>query len=136
MQDIAHQIGRERVAEVVAAFYAQVRVHPTLSVPFARVTDWPHHLEILTHFWWVSLGGERYLDYSYEVPRKHAEAGFTPDLLQDWLALFQQTLLEHLSPELAVPWIERARKIGTSLKLLHELGHLQGPGPGSLPPAH
>lgn len=130
MQDIAHQIGRERVAEVVAAFYGQVRVHPTLSVPFARVTDWPHHLEILTHFWWVSLGGERYLDYSYQVPSKHAEAGFTPALLQDWLALFQQTLLDRLPPEQAVPWIERARKIGTSLNLLHELGHL-GAGPGA-----
>jgi hemoglobin len=124
MQDIAHEIGRERVAEVVAAFYAQVRQHPTLSVPFARVDDWPHHLEILTHFWWVTLGGERYLDYSYQVPSKHAEAGFTSPLLADWLALFRQTLDSHLTSEQATAWFARAEKIGTSLSLLHELGHM------------
>lgn len=119
MRDIAHDIGRDRVAAVVATFYSRVRQHATLAGPFARVHDWPHHLEILTHFWWVSLGGERYLDYSYQVPAKHAEAGFTP-------ALFQDTLLAELPPEQAVPWIERARKIGTSLNLLYELGHFGG----------
>ena len=124
MQDIAHEIGRDRVAAVMNAFYAQVRVHPALSVPFARVHDWPAHLEILTHFWWVTLGGDRYLDYSYQVPAKHAEAGFTPELLADWLALFAQTLECNLPPEQARAWLSRAEKIGTSLKLLHELGHL------------
>jgi hemoglobin len=129
MRDIAHEIGRDKVAEVVAAFYAQVRQHPTLSVPFARVQDWPHHLEILTHFWWVTLGGQRYLEYSYEVPSKHAEAGFTPALLKDWLGLFQHTLECMLPAEQAQAWLERAQKIGTSLSLLHELGHLGGPKP-------
>ena len=129
MRDIAHEIGREKVAEVVAAFYAQVREHPALSVPFARVHDWPHHLEILTQFWWVTLGGERYLDYSYQVPSKHAEAGFTPTLLKDWLSLFEQTLKNSLPPAQAQAWLERAQKIGTSLSLLHELGHLGTPKP-------
>jgi hemoglobin len=126
MRDIAHEIGRDRVAETVAAFYSRVRQHPQLSVPFARVQDWPHHLEILTHFWWVTLGGERYLDYSYQVPGKHAEAGFTPELLVDWLALFRRTLDEYLPAEQADAWFARAEKIGTSLKLLHELGHMPG----------
>ena len=129
MHDIAHDIGRDRVAETVAAFYSQVRQHPTLSVPFARVQDWPHHLEILTHFWWVTLGGERYLDYSYQVPSKHAEAGFTPALLADWLALFRQTLDAHLPQDQADAWFARAERIGTSLKMLHELGHFQSPLP-------
>lgn len=127
MRDIAHEIGREKVAEVVAAFYAQVRQHPALAVPFARVQDWPHHLEILTQFWWVTLGGERYLDYSYEVPSKHAAAGFTPALLADWLALFRKTLDAHLPAEQAAAWFARAEKIGASLSILHELGHLQAP---------
>jgi hemoglobin len=127
MHDIAHNIGRDRVAETVAAFYAEVRQHPTLSIPFARVEDWPHHLNILTHFWWVTLGGERYLPYDYQVPAKHATAGFTPGLLVDWLALFRKTLDEHLPTEEADAWFARAEKIGSSLTLLHELGHLHGP---------
>lgn len=133
MRDIAHDIGRDRVAETVTAFYSQVRQHETLSVPFARVHDWPHHLEILTHFWWVTLGGERYLDYSYQVPAKHAEAGFTPELLVDWLALFRTTLDAHLPVEQADAWFARAERIGRSLNLLHELGHLHGP---ATPKAH
>lgn len=131
VQSIAHEIGRAKVAAIVAAFYARVREHPTLSIPFSRVDDWPHHLEILTHFWWVTLGGERYLDYSYQVPSKHAEAGFTPELLSDWLALFRQTLDAQLPTVQADAWFARAEKIGASLSMLHELGHFQRP----LPPA-
>ena len=120
MQDIAHLIGRERVAEVVDQFYERVRRHPRLRVPFAAVEDWPLHKEILTHFWWVSLGGKRYLDYHYEVARKHMKAGFTPALLVEWLELFRQTLKEMLEPSLAEPWIERAELIGQSLTMMHE----------------
>lgn len=120
MQDIAHLIGRERVAAVVDRFYERIRRHPTLSQPFQVVEDWPGHKELLAHFWWVSLGGERYLKYHYEVARKHMEAGFTPALLEDWLALFRQTLREMLEPELAEPWIQRAELIGQSLTLMHE----------------
>ncbi len=127
MQNIAQDIGRERVARVVERFYAQVRQHPRLQAPFARVTDWPHHLEVLTHFWWVSLGGERYLQYPYAVARKHGEAGFTPELLADWLGLFQRTLEAELPPELTGPWLERAQRIGQSLTYMHEHQQLREP---------
>ncbi|HTH94065.1 MAG TPA: group III truncated hemoglobin [Rhodocyclaceae bacterium] len=126
MRDIANDIGRERIAQTVTAFYAQVRQHPTLSIPFARVDDWPHHLEVLIQFWWVSLGGERYLGYDYQVPAKHAAAGFTPELLVDWLALFKQTLESHLPADLAAAWYARAERIGNSLRMLHEDGHMPG----------
>jgi len=95
----------------------------SLAGPFGKVTDWPAHLEHLTHFWWVTLGGERYLDYRYAVPAKHADVGFTPTLLGDWLALFRQTVRSHLPGDLAEPWIERAERIGESLRLMYELGH-------------
>lgn len=134
MRDIAQDIGHERVADVVDRFYAKVRIHPTLAQPFARVQDWHAHLEHLTHFWWVTLGGQRYLNYSYNVPQRHAETGFTPELLVDWLALFRTTLHEVLPDELAEPWMARAERIGESLRLMHELGHFprpatQGPQP-------
>lgn len=123
MRDIAEEIGRPRVAQIVDQFYRQIRRHPTLADPFGKVTDWPAHLEHLTHFWWVTLGGERYLDYRYTVPAKHADVGFTPALLSDWLALFRQTVRSHLPGDLAEQWIERAERIGESLRLMYELGH-------------
>lgn len=119
MQDIAELIGKEGVARVVQAFYARVRQHPTLQEPFARVHDWPEHEAILTHFWWVSLGGQRYLDYPYAVARKHMAAGFTPELLVDWLALFRDTVSAELPAEQAAGWIKRAELIGESLVHMH-----------------
>ncbi len=119
MKDIAELIGRERVARVVQVFYARIRQHPTLATPFARVHDWIQHEAILSHFWWVSLGGERYLDYSYTVARKHLEAGFTPELLVEWLALFREVLQAELPEELADGWFKRAELIGESLTHMH-----------------
>ncbi|MBB5017496.1 hemoglobin [Chitinivorax tropicus] len=120
MQDIAQLIGKEQVAKVVSQFYQAIRQHETLKEPFLIVADWPHHEEILTHFWWVTLGGERYLDYTYQVAPKHMQAGFTPALLVDWLALFEQTISQCLPADLATPWLERAHRIGKSLVLLHQ----------------
>lgn len=139
MQDIAEQIGRERVADVVDVFYERVRQHPTLSEPFARVHDWPEHKAVLAHFWWVSLGGQRYLNYDYAVARKHEAAGFTPALLQDWLTLFRTTIRERLSePELASGWIARAELIGESLTHMHAVlqrGSLNRSGTALFKPA-
>ena len=129
MQDIADQIGQARVAAVVDAFYNRIQHHPTLAAPFAVVDDWPEHKAILTHFWWVSLGGARYLQYPYAVARKHLEAGFTPALLKDWLALFAKVVTAELPPELAEGWLERARKIGESLTYMVEFQQKQGRTP-------
>lgn len=123
MRNIASEIGLERVAAVVDEFYRRVQLDPHLSQPFAVVHDWPVHKQHLTHFWWVSLGGERYADYQYQVPAKHEAAGFTPALLDIWLPLFSATLHDLLPAELALPWLQRAEKIGSSLRMLHQFYH-------------
>ncbi|WP_083458694.1 group III truncated hemoglobin [Amantichitinum ursilacus] len=119
MQAVAQQIGQAQVRAVVTEFYSRVRAHPELGVPFQRVSDWPHHLDILTHFWWVTLGGEKYLGHRYEVTERHLAAGFTPALLDIWLALFTQTAHEMLPTEMADAWLERAQRIGKSLRILY-----------------
>lgn len=125
MQDIAQTIGLDTVAAVVSDFYDQVQQHGTLKVPFGTVHDWPEHKAHLTHFWWVTLGGQPYRDKPYQVAHKHALAGFTPELLVDWLALFRQTLERHLTPELADQWYARAANIGRSLVYMHEFRQRQ-----------
>lgn len=120
MKDIANQIGIEKVSAVVSGFYDCVQEHPRLAEPFATVTDWPEHKAHLTHFWWVTLGGERYRNKPYSVAEKHALAGFTPELLQDWLALFRRTLGKHLPAPLCAEWYTRAEHIGRSLVLMHD----------------
>lgn len=120
MKDIANQIGREKVHEIVSEFYDAVRRHPTLASPFAIVHDWPEHKAHLGHFWWVTLGGRPYRDAPYSVAAKHERAGFTPELLADWLALFETVLKNHLPADLAEQWYARAAHIGRSLTLMHE----------------
>ena len=120
MKEIANEIGLAKVSQVVSEFYDCVQQHPRLAVPFALVTDWPEHKAHLTHFWWVTLGGKRYREKPYSVAEKHALAGFTPTVLQEWLTLFGETLTTHLRPELADEWYARAEHIGRSLTLMHE----------------
>src|SRR4051812_31659617 len=120
MQDIAQRIGRDKVIDVVGVFYDAIQRHPTLSKPFGIVHDWVEHKAHLAHFWWVTLGGKPYRDKPYRVAEKHAEAGFTPALLVDWLALFRTTLAAHLPNDVAEQWYARAENIGRSLTYMHE----------------
>jgi hemoglobin len=120
MQDIAHIIGLEKVREIVSIFYDRVQQHPTLAEPFGIVHDWVEHKEHLSHFWWGTLGGPLYRDKPYRVAQKHEEAGFTPALLHDWLALFHQTLHENLPDDQADAWFGRAMRIGQSLKMMYD----------------
>jgi hemoglobin len=120
MKNVANEIGLAKVSQVVSDFYDRVQQHPQLAVPFAMVIDWPEHKAHLAHFWWVTLGGKRYREKPYSVAEKHALAGFTPALLQEWLTLFRETLATHLGPELSDEWYARAEHIGRSLTFMHE----------------
>jgi len=71
---LAHRIGRDGIAAVVDVFYTRIQGHPSLAGPFGIVEDWPHHKEKLTHFWWVLLGGDPYMEVDYSVPMKHFQA--------------------------------------------------------------
>ena len=57
MNDIANQIGLNKVHAVVDDFYDRVQQHPRLAAPFAIVANWPEHKAHLTHSWWVTSEG-------------------------------------------------------------------------------
>ncbi|MGD8429429.1 MAG: group III truncated hemoglobin [Ectothiorhodospiraceae bacterium] len=117
-RDTHGAIGHDAIAAVVDDFYERIQRHPTLAKPFARVTDWPEHKARLTHFWWLSLGGERYRDDQFRVGPAHMSVGITEELVDDWLALFAETLGDHLEPEAAGLWLHRARHMGKSIRML------------------
>lgn len=118
LQPLCTQIPLPIIRAVVDDFYNRVQRHPTLSEPFAIVDDWALHKDRLTHYWWTVMGGQRYRDYGYALGDKHAPVGVTPALVDDWLALFHQTLLDHLDPPLAERWLRLAQGIGESLRLM------------------
>ncbi len=113
-------IGLARIRRIVDVFYDRVRRHPCLAEPFLMVEDWPSHKARLTHFWWLSLGGEAYAPYQYRVGAKHATVGISDELVDEWLALFRVTLDEHLPKALADAWFHRASRMGDSLRMLSE----------------
>lgn len=119
-QVLAEQIGWDRIHLVVDRFYSSIQTHPTLATPFARVQEWPKHKERLTYFWWVVLGGARTRQEQYEPIPKHFAAGFSPELLADWLVLFKATVEELVPGELAGEWLALARKIGSGLVTANE----------------
>ncbi|HKK14241.1 MAG TPA: group III truncated hemoglobin [Gammaproteobacteria bacterium] len=117
-RDTWRAIGHERIEAVVEDFYDAVQLHPTLSEPFLMVGDWATHKARLTHFWWVALGGAPYRPDTYDVAGKHLGVGVTEDLVDDWLALFHDTLRQHLPDPLAQAWFERARHMARSVRQL------------------
>lgn len=117
-RNIHETIGLDTIAAVVDAFYNRIQQHPTLAEPFRRVTDWPEHKARLTHFWWLSLGGTRYRDDRYQVGPLHMSLGVTGALVDDWLALFRETLDAHLDTKLADEWYRRAELMGRSIRML------------------
>lgn len=106
------------MVQVVDVFYDRIQQHPTLAEPFRVVSDWSEHKAKLTHFWWVSLGGQAYADYQYSVISRHVSVGVTDQLVDDWLTLFDVTMREIISDELADAWMHRARHMGKSIRML------------------
>ena len=100
------------------AFYAKVQRDPLIGPVFERVIpegDWPRHLAVIQDFWSsVLLKSGRYKGNPFA---KHEGLGeLTPSHFARWLALFEQTAGEVFSIEIATILIERAHRIGDSLK--------------------
>ncbi|MHB0888909.1 group III truncated hemoglobin [Acidithiobacillus sp.] len=106
------------IRAVVDDFYGRIQAHPTLAPPFAVVGDWELHKDRLTHYWWTVMGGLPYRDYRYALGEKHAPVGVTDALVDDWLALFHATLVDHMDADLAQRWLGLASGIGESLRLM------------------
>jgi hemoglobin len=118
LEPLCQKIGLPTIRVVVDDFYDRIQRHPTLVEPFGIVGDWTLHKERLTHYWWTVMGGLPYQDFRYALGDKHAPVGVTNALVDDWLQLFHETLLDHLDADLAQRWHGLARGIGESLRLM------------------
>ena len=110
-------VTEDDIKRVVARFYAKARDHAVLGPVFARhVSDWPAHEAKVAGFWRNAILHARSYDGNPLAVHKAAgnvRAGmFTP-----WLALFDETLREELSPETAAAWSALAHRIGRGLSL-------------------
>lgn len=109
------------IFRVVDEFYTRIQNDPVLKVPFQSVHDWPEHIERLTHFWWIRLGGKPYLFSHYSPVAKHFFAGFNEEFLARWLDIFRETLRANLDSAQSTLWGEIAGNIGNVLSIKNEM---------------
>ena len=112
------EITEDRLADVIAAFYARVRRDAELGPIFnGAVDDWNEHLQILASFWSsVMLTTGRYKGNPLAVHMKHVDA-LSPALFDRWLALWRETTGEMLTASAAARLQAKAERIAESLKL-------------------
>ncbi|MFT4090561.1 MAG: group III truncated hemoglobin [Asticcacaulis sp.] len=106
------------ISDLVDEFYNRVRRHGVLGPIFnARIHDWDEHLSLLKSFWAsVALNAGVYSGKPVMAHRAMSE--IEPWHFGVWLGLFDQTLNDIApTPEAAKYFMERAQRIGESLKL-------------------
>lgn len=104
------------IGVVVDAFYARVRTDAMLGPIFdGAVHDWPAHLQRLRAFW----SSVTLLSGAYKGQPMQAHFGLPPlsdEHFERWLALFEETLGAHCTPQQAEVFRVRARRIADSFR--------------------
>lgn len=120
-------VTRDDIARVVATFYERIRHHPGLGPVFAsHIQDWEPHEAKITDFWANAILHER--SYDGNPLLVHRRAGnVRPGMFDSWLALFDTTLKDELSPDQAAAWSTLAHRIGRSLRA-GVVEQMKGPG--------
>ena len=104
------------IERLVHAFYDKVRADAVLGPVFdARIRDWEPHLAQMCAFWSsVALMTGRY----HGTPMvKHAPLPVDAAHFDRWLELFEQTAHEVCPGEAEAHFVDRARRIASSLEL-------------------
>ena len=118
----------EQIDRVVQVFYGAVRRHEVLGPVFAgHVTDWPAHEQKIAAFWRNAVLYDR--GYDGNPMQVHRRAGnVRPEHFDDWLMLFDATLLRVLPRETARAWSALAHRIGAGLRMgVRDSGSPGGP---------
>ncbi|MGH1570367.1 group III truncated hemoglobin [Methylobacterium sp. P31] len=106
------------LARFLDAFYARVRRDALIGPVFAAAIpdpEWPRHMATIQAFWSsVLFKTGRYKGNPFG---KHLALGrLEPKHFARWLALFEETASAHFPRDIALALIERAHRIGDSLK--------------------
>jgi len=104
---------------LVDRFYAKVRDDAALGPVFTHAIAedaWPAHLATMCDFWSsLMLTSGRYHGNPVAVHKR--VDGIAPALFERWLALFAETCAELFDEELAAAFLDKARRVATSLQL-------------------
>lgn len=109
-------ITEAEISRLVDAFYAKVRVEPTIGPIFEeQVEDWPAHLALLKSFWCSALLGTG--TFKGNPLQTHLKLALDPAHFRVWLELFARTASEILSPPHAAMIVARSEGIARNFQL-------------------
>ncbi len=132
---LSDTITRENVKQLVANFYGRVRKHEALGPIFngaIGTTDelWDAHIEHITKFWEKMLLDKE--GFSGQPLKTHINLpSFPPERFADWLGLWEQTLNEIYTPQVASGILAKANQISQRFKsVIYDGGEGGGAGCG------
>lgn len=114
------RLGDEALRRVLWAFYAKATQDELLGPVFTRRigpfprAGWPMHIVRLEGFWRAVTGGPS--AYRGQPGPAHAHLGIAPEHFDRWLALWEETLREHLDPPEAAALLTLARRMRGTLE--------------------
>lgn len=118
---IFDQITEGTIKNLINSFYLKVRNDKELGPIFTQAigesdAQWEPHLHHMYDFWSsIMLASGR---YQGNPMQKHRNLpAFDPSLFNRWLELFEQTVYEKHTDEIAEKYITISRRIAESLKL-------------------
>ncbi len=117
VQQLREQTGIDErmIEQLVRSFYARIRDDELLGPVFeARIQDWEPHLQRMCAFWSSVVLSSGV--YRGQPMRMHLPLPVDARHFDRWLELFERTARELFSEEVAVHFIEPARRIATSLE--------------------
>ncbi|MFY7942927.1 MAG: group III truncated hemoglobin [Crocinitomicaceae bacterium] len=104
---------KDDIAKLVLTFYEKVNKDDELS-PFFKDLDFEVHMPKMIHFWSFALLNEP--GYTTNVVEKHVHMPLKDVHFERWLNLFNETIDEHFSGEIASQAKQRAQLIGWTIK--------------------
>ena len=110
MNDIS---SKDDITKLVLTFYEKVKKNDELS-PFFKDLDFEVHMPKMIHFWSFALLNEP--GYTTNVVEKHLHMPLKEVHFERWLNLFNETIDEHFSGEIANQAKQRAQLIGWTIK--------------------
>ena len=110
MNDISSKVD---ISLLVHEFYGKVLKDDQLS-PFFMDLDFEVHMPKMIHFWSFALLNEP--GYTTNVVEKHLNLPLREVHFERWLNLFNETIDEHFSGEIANQAKQRAQLIGWTIK--------------------
>jgi len=106
----------DEIRTVVRAFYEKLMQHPELGAFFTHIDNFEEHEQRIVDFWWMSMGGKLEQPPKIDMIGKHFPLGIKAKDLEQWLALFSETLGENLEDAKAVVWMDKVMTIAARLK--------------------